>query len=152
MGSHGLADFCAKYVDAPALPDLTTALACAGFRRVETPADLSYTGIHTGDGRLFGEIIAIDPGSPGTESDLAVGDRITGFWPTRAARPTVPESGRDPTAFGLEWFEPGAEAHIGVSRAGTDLTATIRTRALPGGVIVTYKADPSKTNAFFARP
>lgn len=151
--SNGLKEFYARHIAGPALPQLDEALAAAGFELYDADVPLTYVGLRTEGHELFGTIAAVDPEGPAAQAGLKAGDRLTGFWPTRAARPAVRDSVDARYPFALNLFDPdAARVFINVLRDGEEVKAEIQPRRIPGGAERHYRAVEEKLEKFFRIP
>lgn len=150
--AHDLGDFYEERIARPAaLPAVGDLLSAIGFAVESAPAPLTYLGITTDRPGPFGLVTAVDADGPAAAVGMKVGDRITGFFPTRGDPVAVGADVTTPFRFGLEWFEPDrSDTYIGVARGAEALQLPIRPRTIPGGERrVRVVGDRAELDAFF---
>lgn len=166
MESRGLSEFYARHVAAPGLPELGPALESIGFEPARSPVELAYVGLATENDELFGRVVGIDPDGPAARAGVRVGDRISGFFPSRdggilldderLARLDVPAR---EFRYALTRIEPGVTGtYIGIVRDAPDgsgdqrLQLDLEPRTIPGGYRPTYRARGPAVEPFFRLP
>jgi len=156
LEANGLSEFAATHVTQPGLPDLSAALREVGFEATRAPRKVAYVGFATEGDELFGEITAVDPAGPAAAAGVRVGDRVTGFWPSRAEPveldPAVVQADArlKQHPYGLSRIDAeGGVVHVGVLRDGREQQLDIRYERVGAGVETVYRRKPDTAVKFF---
>jgi hypothetical protein len=151
LEERGLEGFYREFVEGRARPDLAQGLRAAGFASSPRAVPLTYAGLATeGDG-VFARVRAVDPEGPAAKAGIRVGDRVTGFWPSRDPRPQVSPGFRTEYPYGLDLFAPGEMIYFGVDRSGEALQIDLAPRVVEGGLEPAWAVgDLEAVRAFFA--
>ena len=133
--------------------DLAADLRELGFERARAPEPLAYVGLRLEQkDALFGRVVEVDPDGPAAAAGIRVGDRVTGFYPTRVDRPQVGEAVETRFRYALAWLEPGREdTYIGVERDGEELQCPLVPRAIEGGYREAWRvAERERVDAYLS--
>lgn len=152
LEGHGMAEFYAAHIAAPALPVWTEVLESTGFAIVEREAPLAYIGLRSDGDTYLGQILAIDPEGPAAALGLSIGEQITGLWPVRNPRPGISPLLTTEYRFGLDLASPDAEqVNLGVTGPAGERTVQISPRRVLCGRI--QSIEPGERAAeFFQLP
>ena len=151
MRAHGLAEFYARFVAAPApLPPVGAALVDMHFEASESDASLTYLGIQVEEGDDSRNIVALDPDGPAARAGLEIGDRILRGSPGRPNPPDIRASVSTPYRFGLTTIASGAKVTtIEVERGVRELASSLEPRLIAGGVRTAYRRGGESLERFF---
>ncbi|MEP0846749.1 MAG: hypothetical protein HRF50_08005 [Phycisphaerae bacterium] len=161
--SQQLVELYAAHVASAALPDAGAALVTIGYDAAPKPVELAYVGIATENDEVFGKVVGLDPDGPAARAGIQVGDRISGFFPSREPEVRLDESelvAGTPRArdfpYALTRLAPGATGtYIGVVRPGPagagnqELQVMLDPRPIPGGRVDAFRATSDRVREFF---